>query len=186
MKKNNQGFSLVEMIIIVAIIMVIASVATVSYMQYLERSNVSSDLQLLDDMRAAIYVAMTDPATEGAAKEAFTATYSSGDASGGAMVEMVLLEDDAFIGGVDDPFTRAIALTLKVSPDHIVSECHARVRSRINDSHFWFLDHPDRGFIIILSGTNRHGNRGPTPGSSRTDIDEDDIIAGADVAQPQY
>lgn len=45
MKKNNKGFSLVELIIVIAILGILAAVATVSLIKYLDRTKKSADVQ---------------------------------------------------------------------------------------------------------------------------------------------
>ncbi len=62
--KNNKGFTLVELIIVVAIIAVLAAVLVPQYMTYVERSKESSDLQLATNLIKAANLAMADPQNE--------------------------------------------------------------------------------------------------------------------------
>lgn len=59
MKKNNKGFSLIELIIVISILAILALVATVSLMRYLERSkkiaDVNSAKALTEEFRAEYY-----------------------------------------------------------------------------------------------------------------------------------
>ncbi len=62
MKKiNNKGFTLVELIIVVAIIAVLAAVLAPQYLRYVERARQSNDLQIATSIIKATQVAMADP-----------------------------------------------------------------------------------------------------------------------------
>ena len=59
--KNNKGFSLVEMIIVVAIMAILVGILVPVMFIYLNKSKVSSDYQFCDSVQAAIEIAMNDP-----------------------------------------------------------------------------------------------------------------------------
>ncbi len=63
MKKtcNNKGFTLVELIIVVAVIAILAGVLAPQYLQYVERSRESNDLQIATNIARAATVAIADP-----------------------------------------------------------------------------------------------------------------------------
>lgn len=58
---NNKGFSLVELIIVIAIMAILIGVMAPSLLKYVERTRVSSDTQLADTVRTAVRTAMMDP-----------------------------------------------------------------------------------------------------------------------------
>ena len=58
--KNNKGFSLVELIIVIAIMAILVGVMAPQLIKYIEKSNVSSDAQLCDTIRSAITTSMSD------------------------------------------------------------------------------------------------------------------------------
>lgn len=60
--KNNRGFSLVELIIVIAIMAILIGVMAPQLIKYVEKSNVASDKQTLDAIYAAITYATYDPA----------------------------------------------------------------------------------------------------------------------------
>ena len=60
--KNNKGFSLVELIIVIAIMAILVGVMAPQLIKYIEKTNVSADTQLADTCKTAITTAMMDPA----------------------------------------------------------------------------------------------------------------------------
>ncbi len=62
-KLNNKGFSLVELIIVVAIMAVLVGVLAPQYLKYVERSRESSDLSNIQAMVSAVEIYATDPKT---------------------------------------------------------------------------------------------------------------------------
>ncbi len=59
--KNNRGFTLVELIIVVAIIAILATVLAPQYLQFVERARQSSDLQMAQNFIDSLYFAAVDP-----------------------------------------------------------------------------------------------------------------------------
>lgn len=53
MKKNNQGFSMVELIIVMAIMAILVGVLAPQYMKYVERSRKSADVKTIDEIEKA-------------------------------------------------------------------------------------------------------------------------------------
>ena len=65
--KNNKGFSLVELIIVIAIMAILVGVMAPQLIKYIEKTNVSSDAQTCDSIRSAMTTAMLDPEVVNAA-----------------------------------------------------------------------------------------------------------------------
>lgn len=59
---NNKGFSLVELIIVIAIMAILIGVMAPQLLRYVERTRVSADTQVADSVRTAVTTAMLDPA----------------------------------------------------------------------------------------------------------------------------
>ncbi len=59
--KNNKGFSLVELIIVIAIMAILVGVMAPQLIKYVEKTNESSDAQLCDSVRTALTTASMDP-----------------------------------------------------------------------------------------------------------------------------
>ncbi|MBQ7944472.1 MAG: prepilin-type N-terminal cleavage/methylation domain-containing protein [Lachnospiraceae bacterium] len=60
-KMNNKGFSLVELIIVVAIMVVLVGVLAPQYLRYVEQSRQSADLDNYDTIISAIEIWAADP-----------------------------------------------------------------------------------------------------------------------------
>ena len=58
--KNNKGFSLVELIVVIAIMAILAAVAIPTFATFINKANVASDKQFVDDMKYAVELANTE------------------------------------------------------------------------------------------------------------------------------
>ena len=106
---NNKGFSLVELIIVIAIMAILIGVMAPQLLRYVERTRVSSDTQFADSVRTAVTTAMMDPAVIGAA-----------DTSATSIQGLATATDLVTLMGTDNAFTRAIAETLgETAPGNI-------------------------------------------------------------------
>ena len=79
--KNNKGFSLVELIIVIAIMAILVGVMAPQLIKYIEKTNVSSDVQLCDSVREAMQTAMMDPSVIAASSNGIPAAGTSGTAT---------------------------------------------------------------------------------------------------------
>lgn len=78
MKKNNSGFSLVELIIVIAIMAVLIGVLAPQFIKYVERSRESTDLQNIEEIKTAIESYVADNGESIAADTIYTVTADKG------------------------------------------------------------------------------------------------------------
>jgi type IV pilus assembly protein PilA len=74
MKKNNKGFSLVELIVVVLIMAIIATALTLAVTKYVAKSKRSSDANTAGELKTAAETAVTDYITSVDALSAGTIT----------------------------------------------------------------------------------------------------------------
>ncbi len=82
--KNNRGFTLVELIIVVAVIAVLASVLAPQYLRYVERARESNDLQVATNLVRASTVVAADPKFDIPAGSYFVVRWDTSDDPYGA------------------------------------------------------------------------------------------------------
>ena len=73
-KLNNKGFSLVELIIVIAIMAVLIGVLAPQYLKYVERSRQSADIDNLDQIISAVEIYAADPVDGAAVSGEITCT----------------------------------------------------------------------------------------------------------------
>ena len=95
-KKNNKGFSLIELIIAIAILVILTGLLAPQFMKYIEKSREAKDMQSLDTVYSAVQGAFAD---EDAYKDFVTNSEGSGaykDIHGGMALTTLLGKDDNF------------------------------------------------------------------------------------------
>ncbi|MEG2452687.1 MAG: prepilin-type N-terminal cleavage/methylation domain-containing protein, partial [Clostridium sp.] len=59
-KKNNKGFSLIELIIAIAILVILTGLLAPQFMRYMEKSREAKDMQVLDTVYSGVQVALAN------------------------------------------------------------------------------------------------------------------------------
>ncbi len=77
-KLDNKGFSLVELIIVIAIMAVLIGVLAPTYLRYVEKSRRSADLDSIESMVSAVEIYLSDPDTQTDIGTNTTATITAG------------------------------------------------------------------------------------------------------------
>lgn len=83
MKKNNKGFSLVELIIVIAIMAILAGALAPALIKYINKSRRSTDIQNADTLRTSVQTAMSNPEAVDAISGNATSFTSANITSGG-------------------------------------------------------------------------------------------------------
>lgn len=84
--KNNKGFSLVELIIVIAIMAILVGVMAPQLIKYIEKTNVSADTQLADAVHSAVLTAIMDPEVVTSTDSAVISMMSTLESSAGTNV----------------------------------------------------------------------------------------------------
>ena len=118
-KKNNKGFSLVELIVVIAIMAVLVGVLAPTLIGNIEKSRESKDLQNLDSIRQAAVTALANEAAYAAAVPASGAADKvyTGAANGGALA----ISGDNFTSEFNTIITGGTAMTSKQGKTGVVT-----------------------------------------------------------------
>lgn len=165
-KLGNKGFSLVELIVVIAIMAILIGIIAPNLIGYIERTNVAADIQLADTIRTAVKTAMMDPAVlmdeDGQGRvDAFK--------SGGAAVDLtkLVVEDkNGTAAGVTADVTifgKTIADILGESDPKSIDAAwitqKIRSKERVDGTAFSItVEFKDNDVIVTLKNTNNGNN----------------------------
>jgi len=122
-KLNNKGFSLVELIIVIAIMAVLIGVLAPQYLKYVEKSRVSADADQLDTLISAVEIYSADKGmvegtitvgTDGSITPSTTGTPSIKDALDDADLDCTTIKvsSKTFKGGCTINFSATTGVTV--------------------------------------------------------------------------
>ena len=98
---GNKGFSLVELIIVIAIMAILVGVMAPQLLKYVERTRVSSDTQLADTVKTAVTTAILDPTNmDDSAYQSAISTLSSGSGVALSSIPAPFMDDVAETLGI--------------------------------------------------------------------------------------
>ena len=95
LRKDNKGFSLVELIVVVLIMAIIAVALAPQVMKWVNNSRITADQNAAGNIKAAVQAAYADYLSKGNAKLASNATYELNNAasvSGSALLDPFINE----------------------------------------------------------------------------------------------
>jgi len=121
MKKNNKGFSLVELIIVIAIMAVLVGVLAPQFIKYVEQSRRSRDIQTAQEIRESVLAAIADGRVDskGSSVDIGTGKLTVGS---GKSVDTIAATDSLTANG-----SVAKGETFKVSYDAVAGTCEVSV-----------------------------------------------------------
>lgn len=109
-KKNNKGFSLVELIVVIAIMAVLMVVLAPAMLRYVEKTRVQKDNSALGEVTSAVSTALADERVYAEAKggdititingTASPVSYNYANSASGAVTTLLQAEVDATIGSL--------------------------------------------------------------------------------------
>lgn len=120
-KKNNKGFSLIELIIAIAILVILTGLLAPQFMKYIEKSRLAKDLQSLD----SVYTAVQGTLADETAYAGLVTKYKKGTA--GLNIETgvslkTILADGNLADASDDSFAKELYTILGVKGENITFE----------------------------------------------------------------
>ena len=118
---NNKGFSLVELIIVIAIMAVLVGVLAPQYLKYVEKSRESADLDNAQNVISAIQVYAADEAVAAADKLkdggtiTFAATGASVGGTTGSNIDKALTAASVEVGSIKFKSSKYTGATISVT-----------------------------------------------------------------------
>ncbi len=168
-KGNNKGFSLVELIIVIAIMAILIGVMAPQLIKYIEKTNISSDTQLCDSIHTAIKIALSDPDIN-----------ADTNAQNKTMISDFTTPDNEFRLDAYGPtfytcsFGASVIETVGFNPFSSASDQRQHIKStpaRTNGIICAVTDHTGSNFAIYIAWSDRTGGKDGENFNS-DDIDE--------------
>lgn len=141
--KNNKGFSLVELIIVIAIMAILVGVMAPQLIKYIEKANASADAQLADTVHSAVIDAALDPEVATAASPGIPAS-----------AEIV---SNPWQTSSNSPFQKAVCEILGVTSTADLSNS-----LKSNGSHTISVTISGNNVTVTLPGTDSRGSKSAT------------------------
>lgn len=129
-KKNNKGFSLVELIVVVAIMAVLLGVLVPTLVRHIETSKQSKDLDGIAEIRSAMEIAL---ASEEFSDLTGTVTFTSGT--------VTITKDTAMDASLDKDYTNEVLENLATGENSFEFKCGSKkyksvsIKFSVNNQH---------------------------------------------------
>ena len=143
---KNKGFSLVELIIVIAIMAILVGLIVPLLFIYLNKSELSSDLNICDSIQTAITVAMNDPDVLNSTDNSMNQVY---DIKSGNVVSPDSFTDSVFVDTVNEILGYDFR-SLDENRDHFRTKM-AKANGVVKIQYY------DSSFIVWIDGSDSTG-----------------------------
>lgn len=140
--KNNKGFSLVELIIVIAIMAILVGVMAPQLIKYIEKTNVSADIQLCKTIKTAMETAATDAAV---ANEPTYKAFKTGESG---QVNGINPGGDVYVSSMEE--------TLGCNLSQVDGQLKATLSKGKNVEYYWVSD---SSVVVYIPGTDKNGSK---------------------------
>ena len=153
--KNNKGFSLVELIIVIAIMAILVGVMAPQLIKYIEKTNVSSDVQLCKTFKTAMETAATDAAV---ANESTYTAPKKGDA-GNTATALPSYGGTVYLSSLEETLGVNSAAALNKQIKSTLGKTEGKI------SYKWVSD---SSVVVYINNTDKNGSKtaGHTPNAT--------------------
>lgn len=149
---GNKGFSLVELIIVIAIMAILIGVMAPQLLKYIEKTNVSSDTQVADTVRTAVVTAMLDPTV--LSDEDYSTDIAPFEADGGASITEI----------GSNAFGNAVAVTLGEASGGDITEDWVTEQLTSNDANDIIITIVSSNNVrVTIAGSHADADGGEEP-----------------------
>ncbi len=158
-KENNNGFSLVELIIVIAIMVLLIGSLAPLLLHFIEKTHVSSDIQLADTIRSAVATAIIDVEVQNdAASQPYLQLMES--SSG-----MNINDNTSFLNS-DSVLRESLETTFGFPANQIME----RLRSARGSDCNCNISTTNGVVRVVFTSTDRYGNKDTSSGTPDNDI----------------
>lgn len=147
---DNSGFSLVELLAVILIMTILVVITLPWMLQYAERTKVTADKQLAENVQRAIRVAMMNPEVlNDADSQEEIATIARINNTCSRAISLSTLSDSP------TAFARSVAETLEITVAELADLddrlCSGDGKGKSMEIRFWFMKGTDAGVVIAGS-----------------------------------